>query len=119
VWIASCCCAEESIVVLFVDVDDFKAVNDGHGHAVGDEVLRVFARRLRDSVRDTDLVARLGGDEFAVTRRCRSSDQPRWTGERIEEAMAGPTSSRVNLTRHPDYQVRTRPVSTCTKLDLG
>ena len=60
------CCTEESIVVLFIDVDDFKVVNDTHGHGVGDEVLRMFARRLRDSVRDTDLVARLGGDEFAV-----------------------------------------------------
>ena len=46
----------------FIDVDDFKVVNDTHRHGVGDEVLWMFARRLRD----TDLVARLGGDEFAV-----------------------------------------------------
>jgi diguanylate cyclase (GGDEF)-like protein len=52
--------------VLFCDLDDFKEVNDGCGHAVGDAVLREVAARVRGSVREDDLVARIGGDELLV-----------------------------------------------------
>ncbi|MFA5081512.1 MAG: diguanylate cyclase [Hydrogenophilaceae bacterium] len=52
--------------VIYIDLDDFKPVNDRHGHAVGDSLLQVVAGRLLNSVRATDTVARLGGDEFAV-----------------------------------------------------
>jgi diguanylate cyclase (GGDEF)-like protein/PAS domain S-box-containing protein len=54
------------LAVLFVDLDDFKEVNDAHGHEVGDAVLRVVADRLLHAVRPADLVTRLGGDEFVV-----------------------------------------------------
>lgn len=53
-------------VVLFLDLDDFKPLNDGFGHAAGDAALRHIGRLLVDNVRDTDTVGRLGGDEFGV-----------------------------------------------------
>ena len=52
--------------LLYIDLDHFKPINDSHGHAAGDEVLREFAARLLAAVRPTDAVARLGGDEFAI-----------------------------------------------------
>ena len=54
------------IAVLFLDLDTFKRINDGHGHAAGDAVLAVFGRRLAETVRPADTVGRLGGDEFVV-----------------------------------------------------
>jgi diguanylate cyclase (GGDEF)-like protein/PAS domain S-box-containing protein len=56
----------DDVVVLFCDLDRFKAVNDTNGHEAGDQVLVTVARRLRATVRDQDIVARYGGDEFTI-----------------------------------------------------
>lgn len=57
---------QSGLALLFLDVDDFKGINDARGHAVGDRVLCAIARRLEGCVRETDTVARMGGDEFTV-----------------------------------------------------
>jgi diguanylate cyclase (GGDEF)-like protein/PAS domain S-box-containing protein len=59
----------DSFAVFMLDLDRFKEVNDSLGHAAGDELLKEAARRLRESVRDTDVLARLGDDEFALIQR--------------------------------------------------
>lgn len=64
--ILRCRRSEEPMAVMFLDIDHFKRINDSLGHAGGDEVLREFGRRLKNSVRQTDTVCRLAGDEFVI-----------------------------------------------------
>jgi diguanylate cyclase (GGDEF)-like protein/PAS domain S-box-containing protein len=83
--------AAGAVAVLYVDLDGFKGVNDGLGHAVGDELLVKVAERISACVRLSDVVARLGGDEFAVLLP-RVDDLPtaRAIGERIVAELAEP-----------------------------
>ncbi|WP_433271765.1 diguanylate cyclase domain-containing protein [Actinosynnema sp. CS-041913] len=79
----------DPLVVLFIDVDGFKDVNDNYGHAEGDAVLRIVAERLQHCVRPQDTVARLGGDEFGILVDGYPSP-PEEIGNRVLEAMSHP-----------------------------
>ena len=78
----------EAGAVLFCDLDGFKAVNDSHGHDVGDQVLQIVAARLAEQVRPGDLVARLGGDEFIVLAEQVSDAEAEGLARRLEDAVA-------------------------------
>jgi diguanylate cyclase (GGDEF)-like protein/PAS domain S-box-containing protein len=87
--------------VLFVDLDDFKAVNDDHGHATGDAVLIEIGRRLRGAVRPGDPVARFGGDEYVVVCDEIELDAALALGRRLDAAIREPMpvgGSELSLT---------------------
>jgi diguanylate cyclase (GGDEF)-like protein/PAS domain S-box-containing protein len=76
------------VSVLFIDLDNFKVVNDSLGHGVGDELLREVARRIRHVMRDSDRIARFGGDEFVVF--VEGAADPAVVAERLRRAMQRP-----------------------------
>ncbi len=76
------------LALLMVDIDHFKNVNDTHGHAVGDEVIRVVANRLQQHVRSFDTVARWGGEEFVVAMPDASLDVATTVAERLRRKIA-------------------------------
>ena len=63
---AQCQQRNESLAVAFLDLDDFKLINDIHGHSVGDELLIALSNRIKETLREGDTLARIGGDEFIV-----------------------------------------------------
>ncbi len=82
---------DASLAVVFIDLDDFKAVNDGMGHGAGDELLVEVGNRLRTCVRPADTVARLGGDEFALLLEdLPSPEQAKLLAERAIELLRMP-----------------------------
>jgi diguanylate cyclase (GGDEF)-like protein/PAS domain S-box-containing protein len=82
-----------SLGVLFIDLDDFKLVNDTQGHAAGDELLKEMAKRLQSSLRDGDTVARISGDEFAVILGdLARPDDAALVAQKIIERVAAPVN---------------------------
>jgi diguanylate cyclase (GGDEF)-like protein/PAS domain S-box-containing protein len=79
----------EQFALLYIDIDEFKGINDSLGHPVGDELLKVVAARLRSCIGERDLVARLGGDEFAVIQTNIGADVVEFV-TRIHEAIRQP-----------------------------
>jgi diguanylate cyclase (GGDEF)-like protein/PAS domain S-box-containing protein len=86
---------DDRFAILYIDVDEFKSINDSLGHYVGDELLKCIASRLRDCADPSDLVARLGGDEFAIVK-----------------AECGPTTSLVTFVENIQRAIRS-PINCC------
>ncbi len=78
--------ASINFILAYIDLDNFKAVNDTHGHAVGDAALQFFAKALQNNIRQTDVAIRLGGDEFAVIFS--NTDNTELAIKRLEEIIA-------------------------------
>jgi diguanylate cyclase (GGDEF)-like protein/PAS domain S-box-containing protein len=94
------------LALLFLDVNDFKGINDGHGHAVGDRVLCVIARRLEGCVRESDLVARMGGDEFTVLLTdIQSPEAVSAKVQQILAVMAQPLSAEFGAVKMPSCSI--------------
>ncbi|MFT0866167.1 diguanylate cyclase domain-containing protein [Pseudomonas sp. CAM1A] len=94
------------LALLFLDVNDFKGINDVHGHAAGDRVLCTIARRLQDSVQAADTVARIGGDEFIVLLTdVPSEDAVYEMVEQIARVMEEPLGAGFGEVRMPSCSI--------------
>ena len=80
----------DSLAVLQLDLDNFKAINDGYGHAAGDQLLREVSRRLKSQLRSEGILARLGGDEFVVLLAGEHAERARFWADQILSAFAMP-----------------------------
>lgn len=76
------------ITLMFIDVDNFKRINDSFGHQSGDDVLRIIAKILKGQCREQDVVGRLGGDEFVVLSYCHSCSQSKRLVKRIQHRFS-------------------------------
>ncbi len=84
---------ESRLAVLFIDLDNFKPINDTYGHEAGDELLQYAARRLQQHLRSSDFIARFGGDEFvAILPSVTSQQEIGIVAEKLIEALASPFS---------------------------
>jgi len=94
---------QQPLSLLMIDIDHFKAINDRHGHAAGDEVLRQLAAQCRSTLRETDITARIGGEEFAVLMPQTGEDTAAEAAERLRHQLAthpalGPDGTAIAFT---------------------
>lgn len=94
------------LALLFLDLNHFKAVNDNHGHAMGDLLLKAVAQRTQKQVRDADLVARLGGDEFVVLLlEPHSREAVQQVARKIQEAVQAPLAADRGVVLQPSVSI--------------
>jgi diguanylate cyclase (GGDEF)-like protein len=103
----------QHLAVMFMDLDNFKPINDNLGHGIGDRLLQQVAVRLRDSLRESDTVARVGGDEFiALLRRTRDASDALAVAEKLGDTFAQPfdidghsirISASIGIALYPDH----------------
>lgn len=101
------------LALLFIDLDQFKPINDTRGHAVGDQLLKCLADRIRDTIRESDTAARLGGDEFVVLlQEVRDNADAFAVADKIRRAIATPcridgldatVSASIGVAFFPDH----------------
>ena len=108
------------LAVLFLDLDDFKPINDRHGHQTGDELLRIVAQRLSRAVRAGDMVCRLGGDEFAcMLSTPMGHEQLSHVASKLFDAISAPlTVGPLELTVRPSIGIAVCPDDGTTALTL-
>lgn len=108
--IAMCRQKQESLAVLFVDVDRFKLVNDSLGHPAGDALLKTVADKIRQSVRPDDIVGRLAGDEFVIIMPAADNAEASAVAERLQNTLDSPliladkpvtTSASIGISLYP------------------
>jgi diguanylate cyclase (GGDEF)-like protein len=110
------------VAVLMFDIDDFKRVNDVHGHGIGDELLRTLADTLRSCVRPDDVVCRVGGEEFGVVMRSCDGDDASRVARRLVDHIAGiefrgvgQLTVSVGLALGPEHAMNPRELAACAE----
>ncbi|MDD5494850.1 MAG: diguanylate cyclase [Dehalococcoidia bacterium] len=108
-----------TLAVMFMDLDDFKKINDVHGHHVGDAVLKIVAERLKQSTREADTVSRHGGDEFLCLMKFGNVHDVIFIAEKIANAIQLPCQLSIGeLIIRPSIGISFFPKDGITVLDL-
>jgi len=114
--------AHDTVALVMLDLDDFKKVNDIHGHATGDQVLAAIAEQLRSAIRETDSVCRIGGEEFAIIAPSVDLRTAQTLAERVstrvaeaEYEIAGRVSVSAGVALGPDHAANPRELVACAE----